>query len=51
MRPAGIADIDGTRVDVVSDSEHIDAGEIFRVARVDGNRFVVRHISDTYNEE
>ena len=46
LRPAGIADIDGTRVDVVSDGEHIDAGEMIRVTRVDGNRVVVRHISD-----
>ena len=51
LRPAGIADIDGTRVDVVSDGEHIDAGEMIRVTRVDGNRVVVRHISDTHNQE
>jgi membrane-bound serine protease (ClpP class) len=47
LRPAGIADIDGRRVDVVSDGEHIDAGQAVRVTRVDGNRIVVRHIPDT----
>jgi len=42
LRPAGIADIDGNRVDVVSDGELIDAGETIEVTRVDGNRIVVR---------
>jgi membrane-bound serine protease (ClpP class) len=42
LRPAGIADIDGTRVDVVSDGAFIDAGSPIAVTRVDGNRIVVR---------
>jgi membrane-bound serine protease (ClpP class) len=42
LRPAGIADIDGQRVDVVSDGAFIDAGERIRVDRVDGNRIVVK---------
>jgi membrane-bound serine protease (ClpP class) len=42
LRPAGIADIDGTRVDVVSDGGFIDAGTAIEVTRVDGNRIVVR---------
>jgi membrane-bound serine protease (ClpP class) len=42
LRPAGIADIDGTRVDVVSDGGFIDAGTAIQVTRVDGNRIVVR---------
>jgi membrane-bound serine protease (ClpP class) len=42
LRPAGIADIDGQRVDVVSDGGFIDAGEPIRVERVDGNRIVVK---------
>jgi membrane-bound serine protease (ClpP class) len=44
LRPAGIADIDGERVDVVSDGEFIDAGEQLTVVRVDGNRIVVRRL-------
>lgn len=46
LRPAGIADIEGRRVDVVSDGEHIDAGELIKVTQVDGNRVVVRHLSE-----
>jgi len=42
LRPAGIAEIDGERVDVVSDGEFIDAGAPIVVSRVDGNRIVVR---------
>ena len=51
LRPAGTADIDGTRVDVVYDGEHIDARELIKVTRVDGNRVVVRHVSDTNQKE
>lgn len=51
LRPAGIAEIDGMRVDVVSDGEHIDAGETIRVTRVDGNRVVVRHITQAHNQD
>ncbi|MEX2269943.1 MAG: NfeD family protein [Vicinamibacterales bacterium] len=42
LRPAGIADIDGARVDVVSDGGFIEAGAPIEVTRVDGNRIVVR---------
>jgi membrane-bound serine protease (ClpP class) len=44
LRPAGIADIEGERVDVVSDGEFIEAGEPLTVIRVDGNRIVVRRL-------
>lgn len=42
LRPSGIAEIDGARVDVVSDGPLIDAGQFVEVTRVDGNRIVVR---------
>jgi membrane-bound serine protease (ClpP class) len=42
LRPAGIADIDGKRVDIVSQGEWIDPGAPIEVIRVDGNRIVVR---------
>lgn len=42
LRPAGIADIEGARVDVVSDGAFIDVGSPIEVTRVDGNRIVVR---------
>ena len=42
LRPAGYAEIDGARVDVVSGGGFIDAGARIVVSRVDGNRIVVR---------
>jgi membrane-bound serine protease (ClpP class) len=50
LRPAGIAEIDGERVDVVSDGELIDAGEPIEVTRVDGNRIVVRRAAPQINK-
>jgi membrane-bound serine protease (ClpP class) len=44
LHPAGIADIDGQRVDVVSTGEPIDVGQAIEVIRVDGNRVVVRSL-------
>ena len=44
LRQAGVAEIDGERVDVVSDGELIDAGQFVEVTRVDGNRIVVRRV-------
>lgn len=46
LRPAGIAQLDGDRVDVVSDGEFIDAGVRIEVDRVDGNRIVVRRVHE-----
>jgi membrane-bound serine protease (ClpP class) len=45
LRPAGIAEIDGHRVDVVSEGDMIDAGQLIEVIRVDGNRIVVRRLN------
>ena len=42
LRPAGIAEFDGERVDVVSEGEMIEAGAPIVVSRIDGNRIVVR---------
>ena len=41
LRPAGIARIDGRRVDVVSRGESIDAGTEVVVVEVSGNRVIV----------
>ena len=41
LRPAGIARIDGRRVDVVSRGEAIDAGTEVVVVEVSGNRVIV----------
>jgi membrane-bound serine protease (ClpP class) len=44
LRPAGIADIGGERIDVVSEGGYIDAAEPIEVLRVEGNRVVVRQV-------
>ena len=46
LRPAGIAEINGKRVDVVSDGELIEPGARIEVMQVDGNRIVVRRLPD-----
>jgi membrane-bound serine protease (ClpP class) len=51
LRPAGIAHLDGERVDVVSDGDLIEAGEPIEVIRVDGNRIVVRRLSEAFKQE
>lgn len=48
LRPSGIADFQGHRLDVVSDGEYIDAGEPIRVIHVDGNRIVVQRDLDPH---
>ncbi len=42
LRPAGIAVIDGRRVDVVTRGEMIEAGRPVEVIEVEGNRIVVK---------
>jgi membrane-bound serine protease (ClpP class) len=42
LRPAGVASIEGERMDVVSDGEFIRAGTTLEVTRVEGRRIVVR---------
>ena len=41
LRPSGIGDFDGARVNVVSDGEFIERGASIRVQSVAGNRVVV----------
>ncbi len=42
LRPAGIAELEGQRVDVVSQGEFIDAGVLLEVVRDEGARVVVK---------
>lgn len=42
LRPAGIAEIEGARVDVVSEGGYIRSGKTVVVVKVDGTRVVVR---------
>lgn len=51
LRPAGIVEFEGERVDVVSDGELIDAGQCVEVTRVDGNRIVVRRVPHINGKE
>jgi membrane-bound serine protease (ClpP class) len=44
LRPAGIAAIEGERVDVVSDGALVEPGAPIQVIHVDGNRIVVRQL-------
>ena len=41
---AGAAEIDGKRLDVVTQGEYLEAGTPVEVLRVEGNRIVVRKI-------
>ena len=45
LRPAGIAMVDGQRLDVVSESGYVEKGTAVKVIKVDGNRVMVRPIS------
>ncbi len=47
LRPSGIANIAGQRIDVVTRGEMIDAGERVRVLEVHGNRIVVVAVAST----
>jgi membrane-bound serine protease (ClpP class) len=51
LRPSGIAEIDGARVDVVSDGGFIEIGAAIEVTRVEGNRIVVRRPLPHQKEE
>ncbi len=46
LHPSGIAHLNGDRIDVVSDGEFINAGQAVEVVRVDGNRIVVRLLTE-----
>lgn len=50
LRPAGIVEIDGERLDVVSTGDAVETGQHVKVIRVDGNRIVVRTM-DSNNDE
>ncbi|OPY57412.1 MAG: hypothetical protein A4E55_01679 [Pelotomaculum sp. PtaU1.Bin035] len=45
LRPAGLAEIDGERLDVVTEGEFIRAGIRVKVIKVEGTRVVVKEIA------
>jgi membrane-bound serine protease (ClpP class) len=46
LRPAGIAEIEGIRLDVVSEGGFLPAGQMIRVAKVEGSRIIVQLAMD-----
>lgn len=46
LRPAGIAEVNGIKLNVVSDGEYIPQGTPVRVESVDGARMVVRRVTE-----
>ena len=44
LRPSGIGDFDGVRLNVVTEGEFLESGAAIRIVRVDGGRIVVRQI-------
>jgi len=50
LRPSGLADIDGERVDVVTGGEFIPRGTEVEVIEVGGNRVVVRARAENSNQ-
>ena len=46
LRPAGTADFDGKRVDVVTESSYIQNGKKIKVVKVEGSKVIVREIVD-----
>ena len=46
MRPAGIGDFDGVRLNVVTEGDFIEQGTQIEIVRVDGGKIVVRALSE-----
>lgn len=50
LRPAGVADFNGIRLDVVSEAEFIPSGIPVRIVQVEGRRIVVRRVSEIQSD-
>jgi membrane-bound serine protease (ClpP class) len=46
LRPAGVADIAGERIDVLTEGDFIEAGTPVRVSRVEGRRIFVKPLAE-----
>ena len=44
LRPAGTADIDGQRIDVVAEGDFVEKGEKIQIMEMDGTRTLVRRV-------
>lgn len=52
LRPAGMGEFDGVKLNIVSDGEFIASGKTVRVDRVEGNRIVVSEVDpETADQE
>lgn len=45
LRPTGIAEFDGVRLNVVSEGEFIPSGTAVRIVRIEGSRILVRPVT------
>ena len=45
LRPTGMAEFDGVRLNVVSEGEFIQSGTAVRIVRIEGSRIMVRPVS------
>lgn len=45
LRPSGTADVDGIRMDVVSEGDFIEANTKVKIVKVEGRRIVVKNIN------
>lgn len=50
LRPSGMAEIEGERVDVVTEGGHTASGQQVSVVKVEGNRVVVREVKQNKEE-
>jgi membrane-bound serine protease (ClpP class) len=46
LRPAGVANVDGRRVDVLTEGDFVPAGTAIRVTRVEGARIFVKSVAE-----
>jgi membrane-bound serine protease (ClpP class) len=51
LHPTGAAEIDGEKIDVVSDGRYLDRGDAVQVVRVEGTRVVVKPYSNKERRE
>lgn len=46
LRPAGVANVDGRRIDVLTEGDFLPAGSAIRVTRVEGSRIFVKSVAE-----
>lgn len=51
LRPAGVAHVDGERVDVLTEGDFLPAGSAIRVSRVEGSRVFVAPVAAPVDDE